>query len=53
MESCWFHLYSRQIVQILVHSHFDLVISIEQTSSRIELVDEMKLSLDETQIKLL
>ena len=49
MESCWFPLHSRQIV----HSHFHLVISIEQTSSRIELVDEMKLSLDETQIKLL
>ena len=48
MESCWFHLPSRQIV----HSHF-LVISIEQTSSRIEQVGEMKLSLDETQIKLL
>ena len=28
MNSCWFHLHSRQIVQILMNSHFDLVISI-------------------------
>ena len=28
MNSCWFHLHSRQIVQILVDSHFDLVSSI-------------------------
>ena len=44
MNSCWFHLHSRQIVQILMNSHFDLVISIlalDATEKVFQTVTEM------------
>ena len=48
MNSCWFHLNSRQKVQILVHSHFDLVISIlalDATEKVFQTVTEMAVGL--------
>ena len=43
-----FHLHSRYIVQILVHSHFDLVswlLALERTESVSELVTQMAVEL--------